>query len=109
WMVVWGMGIDSELRIVVTNMMTDRKASKTRKDILDEKMLSAIVEFKTRLESVPAVLARVDEVSKTLDTVVAVGVATRCDESGGSALDSVLTEEGFSSVRGKTNLGLGRA
>ena len=103
------MGIDFEPKNPVTHMMTDRKAGKLREDILDEKILSAIVEFKTRLESVPAVLARVDEVSRTLDTVVAVGVATRCDESGGSALDSVLTEEGFSSVRGKTILGLGRA
>jgi hypothetical protein len=40
--------------------------------------------------------------------VVAVGVSTRCDESGESALDAVLAEEGFSFVRGKTNLGLGR-
>ena len=90
-------------------MMTDKKAGKIRDDVLNEKILSAIVEFKTRIENVPAVLHRVDEVSKTLDTVVALGVSTRCDESGQSALDSVLSEEGFSFVRGKTNLGLGRA
>jgi hypothetical protein len=53
-------------------------------------------------------LRKVEEVSKTLDTVVAAGVSTRCDEGGGSALDTVLAEEGVPFVRGKTNLGLGR-
>ena len=103
------IGIEFEPKNPVTHMMTDRKAGIIRDDILNEKILSAIVEFKTRLENVPAVLRRVDEVSKTLDTVVAVGVSTRCDQSGESALDAVLSEEGFEAVRGKTNLGLGHA
>src|SRR5436853_5895820 len=102
-------GIEFEPKNPVTHMMTDRKTGTIREDILDEKILSAIVEFKTRIENVPAVLQRIDEVAKTLDTVVAVGVSTRCDQSGGSALDGVLAEEGFSYVRGKTNLGLGHA
>ena len=103
------MGIEFEPKNPVTHMMTDKKTGKIRDDVLNEKILSAIVEFKTRIENVPAVLHRVDEVSKTLETVVAVGVSTRCDESGQSALDTVLTDEGVSFVRGKTNLGLGRA
>jgi len=56
----------------------------------------------------PIALEKVDQVSKTLETVVAVGVSTRCEQDGSSALDAVLAEEGFMSVRGKTNLGLGR-
>src|SRR5438034_7358205 len=103
------MGIEFELKNPVTHMMTDKKTGKIRDDILNEKILSAIVEFKTSIENVAAVLRRVDEVSKTLETVVAVGVATRCDQTGGSALDAILNEEGFSFVRGKTNLGLGHA
>jgi hypothetical protein len=103
------IGIEFEPKNPVTHMMTDKKSGKLRDDILGEKILSAIVEFKTAIENVPFVLRRVDEVSKTLDTVVAVGVSTRCDAHGGSALDGMLVEEGFSFVRGKTNLGLGRA
>ncbi len=103
------MGIEFELKNPVTHLMTDKKTGKIRDDILNEKILSAIVEFKTSIENVAAVLRRVDEVSKTLETVVAVGVATRCDQTGGSALDAILNEEGFSFVRGKTNLGLGHA
>jgi hypothetical protein len=101
------IGIEFESRNPVTHMMTDKQTGKLRDDILNEKILSAIVEFKTRIENVPAVLQRVEEVSKTLETVVSVGVSTRCGEQGFSALDEVLVHEGFSFVRGKTNLGLG--
>jgi hypothetical protein len=103
------MGIEFEGRNPITHLMTNKNTGKLRDDILNEKILSAIVEFKTTLESVSAVLCKVEEVSKTLDTVVAVGVSTRCGETGESALDAVLTEEGWSFVRGKTNLGLGRS
>src|SRR5215468_1008415 len=103
------IGIEFEPRNPVTHMMTDGKTGRLRDDILNEKILSAIVEFKTLLENVPAVLKRVDEVSQTLDTVVSVGVSTRCDDQGNSALDGVLKDEGFDLVRGKTNLGLGHA
>ena len=101
-------GIEFEAKNPVTHMMTDRKTGKLRDDILGEKILSAIVEFKTRIENVPTVLRRIEEVAETLETVVAVGVSTRCDDKGGSALDGVLVQEGFAFARGKTNLGLGR-
>jgi ferredoxin len=102
------IGIEFEVKNPVTHMMTDKKTGKLRDDILSEKILSAIVEFKTRIENAPVVLRRVEEVSKTLDTIVAIGVSTRCEENGESALDNVLLQEGFSFARGKTNLGLGR-
>ncbi len=102
------LGIEFEAKNPVTHMMTDRTTGKLRDDILNEKILSAIVEFKTPAAAMNTVLRRVEEVSKSLDTVVAVGVSTRCDDSGDSALDDLLSEQGYSYVRGKTNLGLGR-
>ncbi len=102
-------GIEFEAKNPVTHMMTDKTKGKLRDDILNEKILSAIVEFKTQVENVPSVLHRIEEVSKTLDTVVAVGVSTRCGEHGESQLDGVLEQEGYAFARGKTNLGLGRA
>jgi ferredoxin len=102
-------GIEFEAKNPITHMMTDRRTGKLREDILNEKILSAIVEFKTRIESAAAVIHRVEEVAKTLETVVAVGISTRCEENGASALDAVLAEEGLQVVRGKTNLGMGHA
>jgi spore coat polysaccharide biosynthesis protein SpsF (cytidylyltransferase family) len=56
----------------------------------------------------PVVLRTVKEVSATLDTVVSVGVAVRCDGEGENPVEAVLAGEGVRVFRGKTNLGLGR-
>jgi hypothetical protein len=98
-----------EERNPVTALMSDVSTGSIREDILDEKVLSAIVEFKTAIDSVPAVLATIRSVARRLDTVVAVGAATRCDAQGDSALEPILRAERLAFVRGKTNLGLGRA
>jgi len=50
----------------------------------------------------------VEEVAPTLDTIVSIGVATRCDAQGDNLLEPVLKREGYTFYRGKTNLGLGR-
>jgi len=102
-------GIEFEAKNPVTHLMTNKATGKLRDDILNEKILSAIVEFKTRIDNVPVVLRRVEDVARTLETVVAVGVSTRCSDDGESALDTLLAHEGFAFARGKTNLGLGRA
>lgn len=101
--------ISFETKNPVTSLMTDVKTGDLREDILDEKVLSAIVELKTALSNVPTVLRTIRDVASRLDTVVAVGAATRCDDHGESALESILAQEEFRFVRGKTNLGLGRA
>jgi len=46
--------------------------------------------------------------TKEVDTVVALGVATPNDAEGNNPLVSVLEDEGYVLLRGKTNLGLGR-
>jgi hypothetical protein len=102
------MGIEFEKRNPVTSLMSDASTGEIREDILNEKILSAIVEFKTSMANVPAILKKVKEVAGTLDTVVAVGVAARCDEHGENRLEEMLAAEGFAFNRGKTNLGLGR-
>ncbi len=103
------MGVEFEKRNPVTSLMADAATGKIREDILNEKILSAIVEFKTSLANVPAILQKVKEVAARLDTVVAVGAAARCDAVGENGLEEILSREGFSFIRGKTNLGLGRA
>ncbi len=92
----------------VTTLMTDVARGTLRPDILAEKVLSAIVEIKVPFDRVPAVLACVRDVARRLDTVVAVGVSTRCDPDGLEPLRALLEREGHPAYRGKTNLGLGR-
>ena len=56
-----------------------------------------------------SILREVRAVARRLDTVVAIGVSTRCDSESNNPLEELLRREGFDFVRGKTNLGMGRA
>ncbi|MFQ5929422.1 MAG: 4Fe-4S dicluster domain-containing protein [Acidobacteriota bacterium] len=103
------LGITFEPKNPVTHLMTDKAKGKLKDDILKEKILSAIVELKTGIDLVPQVLDTVMRVSKEIDTVIAVGVSTRCDENGQEKLLAPLLEErGYTFHRAKTNMGLGR-
>ena len=101
-------GVAFEPMNPVTSLMTDRTSGAIRDDILDEKILSAIVEVKTELARVPDVLRTLRSVSDRVSTVISVGVSARCDTRGDTELDALLAAEGFQFWRGKTNLGLGR-
>ena len=101
-------GVPFETQNPVTHLMTDRESGEIRADILDERVLSAIVETKTDIDRVPEILRVVGEAAKTIDTIVSIGVATRCDAQGASPMEALLEENGYPFWRGKTNLGLGR-
>jgi ferredoxin len=102
------LGVEFENNNPVTSLMTDPSQGRIRPEILNEKILSAIVEIKTRLEQVPTVLRRIKELSREVETVISIGVSTRCSDSGAEPLREILEQEGYPTYRGKTNLGLGR-
>ncbi|MFQ5829360.1 MAG: DUF362 domain-containing protein [Candidatus Methylomirabilia bacterium] len=106
--VLAALDVEFEKNNPVTSLMTDPRQGLIREDILSEKVLSAIVEIKVGLEQVPDILRAIREASRGLETVVAVGVSTRCDADGGDSLQQLLQREGYPAYRGKTNLGLGR-
>ena len=93
----------------LTGLMADPTVGTMNAEVLDEKVLSAILEFQTPLEGVAKILSVLKSVAEEIDTVMAVGVASRCDEDGGNALESILPAAGFPVLRAKTNLGLGRS
>lgn len=103
-----GLNVEFEKNNPVTSLMADSSRGLIREDILNEKILSAIVEIKTRLEEVPAILRKLRELSSELDTVVSVGVSSRCDAGGDDPLREILERDEYPTYRGKTNLGLGR-
>jgi len=102
------LGVEFEENNPVASLMTDRSRGLIREDILNEKILSAIVEIKSRLEKIPTVLQRIKDLAREVDTVISVGVSTRCDVAGNDPLQKILEREGYPTYRGKTNLGLGR-
>jgi hypothetical protein len=103
------IGVAFEARNPITHLMIDKSTGVLQEDLLNEKILSAIVEIKTPLTEVKTVLDTVAEVAKQIDTVIAVGVSTRCDDTGEDPrLAPLLQELGYSFERAKTNMGLGR-
>ena len=102
-------GVGFEKRNPVTCLMTDVSEGTLREDILNEKVLSAIVEIKTRVERTEEIIHLVWEVEKRINTVIAIGVGTRCDPDGEErVVGPILERLGYRLERAKTNIGLGR-
>jgi hypothetical protein len=93
----------------LTLLMSDVSTGTMREDILDEKILSAIVEVKVPVERTEEIVQLVHEVERGIDSVVALGVGTRCDENGEEhVVGPILARLGYRIERAKTNTGLGR-
>jgi ferredoxin len=103
------LGVKFEAKNPITHLMTDQSTGTLKEDLLNEKILSAIVEIKTTVDMVPAVLDTVTRVARQIDTVIAIGVSTRCDPNGEDpVLAPLLDDLGYKFDRAKTNMGLGR-
>jgi ferredoxin len=93
----------------MTTLMSDVATGVLKPDILNEKVLSAIVEIKVPVERTEEIIRLVHEVEKDVDSVVALGVGTRCSENGEeNVVAPILERMGYRIERAKTNTGLGR-
>ncbi len=102
-------GVVFEKRNPVTSLMSDSRNGTIREDIMNEKVLSAIIEIKVPVERTEEIVRLVHAVEKRLDTVVSLGVATRCDADGEErTVAPILERLGYKLERAKTNTGLGR-
>jgi hypothetical protein len=89
--------------------MTDQKTGRIREDILNEKVMSAILEIKTTISKTEEIIRLVKEVEAEIDTVVVLGVGVRCDANGDeNVVAPILEKLGYELHRAKTNVGLGR-
>jgi ferredoxin len=102
-------GIEFEKKNPVTTLLKNKETGEIRDDILDEKIMSAIVEIKVPVERTEEVIRLVWEVEKQINTVVALGVGVRCDANGEDhVVLPILERLGYRPQRAKTNIGLGR-
>ena len=93
----------------VTQLMMNTETGKMKEEILDEKVLSAIIELKTTQEKLPDLLQTLETVQRELDTVISVGVASKCLADGSIPHEAWVKKAGYAlSLNGKTNIGLGR-
>ncbi len=93
----------------VTDLMTDISTGTFRDDILDEKVLSCIIEFTVPLRELALVLQALQKVAMEIDTVFAVDLISVVEEDGSIPTVPIAESLGLSpSLAGKTNVGLGR-
>jgi ferredoxin len=93
----------------VTSLMSDVATGTIREDILNEKVMSAIVEIKVPVARAEEILRLVWDLEKRLDTVVVIGAGVRCDADGNDPVVAPILERlGYRLERAKTNVGLGR-
>jgi NAD-dependent dihydropyrimidine dehydrogenase PreA subunit len=109
-MAIAGLGLALEPKNPVTMLMPDPTTGKIREDALNEKVLSAIVEFDAELEQVPTIVATLNEVAKEVDTVFSVDLISLVDPDGTIPVEKLdwASLSRKLSINGKFNLGMGR-
>lgn len=101
-------GVEFEEQNPVTGLMTDPSSGSLDPEVLGERVLSAILEFRVEPEEADPVLDALEEVAGRIDTVMSIGLAARCDSRGANVVEPLLARRGLPVLRAKTNLGLGR-
>jgi NAD-dependent dihydropyrimidine dehydrogenase PreA subunit len=102
-------GVEFEPKNPVTILMEDPKTGKIREDVLNEKVLSGIIECGFPIEKFKDVITTLQEVAKEVDTVISVEVINRADPDGSYPLKKLLGELNIPyRINGKQTVGLGR-
>ncbi|HDR15102.1 MAG TPA: 4Fe-4S ferredoxin [Desulfobacteraceae bacterium] len=108
-MAVARLGVVFEKINPTTSMMSDTGTGKFKDELLNEKVLSAIIEFSVALEKLPELFETLREVSGRIDSVFSLDLATRLADDGSVPTDRYVQESGlWIAKNGKTNVGLGR-
>lgn len=107
--VLLSMDIEVEKNNPVFLLLEDEKTGKMKPEVVNEKVLSAILEFKIREDQLEETIKTLQPVLEQVDTVVSWGLATRFARDGTLPVRTQLQEMGvFVRPNAKINLGLGR-
>ena len=102
-------GVEFETKNPVTFLMEDVKTGKLKEEVLNEKVLSGIIECIYPIEKFKEIMTALKEVSKEIDTVFSCEVINRVDPDGSYPLRKLLDEMGIPYyINGKQNVALGR-
>jgi len=102
-------GVEFEDKNPVTSLMVDKNTGKFKKEVLNEKVLTAIIEFIIPLERVPEILKILERVAGEIETVFSLGICSRVDGNNEIPTEKVAKKAGYwIAPNGKTNLGLGK-
>ena len=103
------LGVQFELDNPITTLIENKSTGKFKEEVLQEICLSAIIEAKTKLEQLPAIIKALKEVEDEIDTVFSLCVVSKLDEQDNNPSLKVLDQMGIPyRPNGKLNVGLGR-
>jgi len=103
------LGVAFEPDNPVTALMTDPARGLLRPDILEERILSALVEFRVEESRLPAVLLGLAEAAGTVDSVFSLGLSRLAARDGSLSFPEAMRRMGLvPRPNGKMNVGLGR-
>ncbi len=106
---VASLNVEFEKNNPVTSMMSDPKTGKFKNELINEKVLSAIIEFVVKLEQLPELFRILEKVAAKIETVFSLDVATRICSDGRVPTSPYIEGAGlWIAPNGKTNVGLGR-
>ena len=102
------IGVMYEEKSPVTSLIIDDDGH-INEDVKDERVLSAIIEFKVPTEKLSHILEIIREVEKEIDTVFSVGIVSKIKDNNTKEIVNRISQLGFE-VRpnAKINIGLGR-
>ena len=103
------LGVEFEPKNPVTFLLVDRETGEIDPQVLNEKVLSAIVEFTVDQGQLPAILERLKGVSRQVATVFSVDLICKVEPDGSVPTVAIMKDLGIPiSVNGKSNCGLGK-
>lgn len=102
-------GVEIEENNPLFDVIADPKTGRLMPEVLNEKVMSAIIELKAKPEKVAELLDKLSAIQGNLDTVFSVSVIARVDEDGNVPDYEILNGYGYYSTGStKVNIGLGR-
>jgi ferredoxin len=103
------LGVALEPLNPLTQLIENEKTGELKIGILDEKVLSTIVEFVIPIDRVKHILTEILRLSDKIETVFSLDLICKVEPDGHIPLLKELEVSGLgSSINGKVNLGLGR-
>jgi hypothetical protein len=106
---VVAVGVEFERLNPVTGLMEDPGTGKFKEDVINEKVMSAFLEFTVALDKLPELFDCIKKVSREIETVLSIDLITRVNSDGSIPTESLLEDAGlWTAPNGKTCVGLGR-
>lgn len=88
--------------------IADTATGSLKQEVLNEKVLSAIVEFSTTPDKVSALLNALEKISREIDTVFSMNLCSLLEEDGTCPAKNIAEKAGYEiRPNSKNNLGLG--